>query len=98
MMCTIFLPEGFKNIISSSICDNTWLFFWGYIDSILKSVSTKAIFYFGIFCFFLLQIYLSLGFIANPYLIWFLWGIFGTSASLTFAILSKSYPPEFQVE
>ena len=69
-------------------------FLWGYIDSILKSVSTKTIFYFGIFCFFLLQIYLSLGFISNPYLIWFLWGIFGTSASLTFAILSKSYPPE----
>ena len=69
-------------------------FLWGYIDSILKSVSTKTIFYFGFFCFFLLQIYLSLGFIANPYLIWFLWGIFGTSASLTFAILSKSYPPE----
>ena len=69
-------------------------FLWGYIDSILKRVSTKTIFYFGIFCFFLLQIYLSLGFISNPYLIWFLWGIFGTSASLTFAILSKSYPPE----
>jgi predicted MFS family arabinose efflux permease len=46
----------------------------------------------GMFGFMLLQLSIALGMTSASRLIWFLFGVFGTSGSLCYAVLSQSFP------
>lgn len=57
-----------------------------------RGVPTTIVLLFGMFMFMLLQIVIIAGWTAQTEILWFVFGFFGTTGILSFAVLARSFP------
>jgi len=87
--------EVATNLFALAVATMCGFPFWGAAAARLaaRGVAPMSVFTFATGLFLCVQTLLVLGVTARPLLLWTAFGFFGTSGSLAFTVLSRSFPP-----